>query len=120
MGGEEVDSRFGAECAAVRTHGCQGVERVGCAEDSSAERDVLAGKASRVSGTVPMLVVVVDVHDRLTQVPQRREDIDAYANVPANVVELFRSEAAWLVEHGFSEADLADVVQAASEPDLFD
>src|SRR6478672_7499069 len=68
LGREVVDGCLGRERSTVGADRRQSVECIGSAQDTAAERDGLTGKAARVAGAVPVLVMVVDVEDRLAQV----------------------------------------------------
>src|SRR2546423_3098508 len=59
----------------IRTLGGERVERISGAKDPGAERNFLSSEAERIAGAVPMLMMVLDVLERLLDVKQRREDV---------------------------------------------
>src|SRR5664279_5181101 len=81
----------------------------------AAEGDRVAREAPRISGAIEVLMMVLDVVEHGPEMAERREDLDADADVVAHVILLVRRETGGFVEHRFARADLADVVQAAGE-----
>ena len=73
---EVLDRRQRRKRVAIGAFGGERVEGVGGAEDPPAERDLLAGQPVRISGPVPVLVVVRDVVERSLDVVERREDVE--------------------------------------------
>ena len=105
-----------AECPA-RSHR---VECVARGEDAPANGDVLPDEASRVARSIIVLMVVLDVGERDRHVLEWREDLHADAHMFLHVRKFFGRERARLVQHGFADADLANVVQAARQTDVLD
>jgi hypothetical protein len=100
--------------------GGERVERIGRGQDAASKGDRVAREAPRVPGAIEVLVMVVDEVENGSEVPQRREDLDADAHVIAHVILLFRRESRGFVEHRFARADLADVVQTARQAHALD
>src|SRR5512144_1261613 len=115
MCGEVVDRRFRCERLPIGAHGRQCVERVGGAEDATSERDVFPGEAAWVSGAVPVLVMVVDVQHRVTEMAKRAQDVHANPDMPTDVVEFLSRQWSGFVQYRLADADLAHIVKAAGE-----
>src|SRR2546423_5579048 len=65
-----------------------------------------------------MLVVVLDVLERLGDMEQRRQNIEPDLYVPLDVIVLLRREPVWLVEDVLPDANFADVVQSTGNPQI--
>jgi hypothetical protein len=68
IGAEVVEGSEGLQGLAVGALGCKCVERVGCTEDSGAERNRFARQSEWIADSIPTLVVVLDVLERLLDV----------------------------------------------------
>ena len=112
---EMLESRQRLQRLTIGALGREGVERISGAEDSGPHRDGFAGQALRIAGPIPALMVVLDVLEGLLDVKERREDVEADLNVALYVLELFGSKAIRLVEDGFPDSDLPDVVEPAGD-----
>ena len=107
-------------CVLVGALAGQRVEHVGDGDDPSAERDVVGHAAGRVPGAVPALVVVQgDLGGELDERrAAARQDLGAHGGVRLHDVELFGGQRARLQQDRVGHGHLADVVQAAGQPEL--
>jgi len=113
IGAEMIEGRQGLQWLAVGALGCKCVERVGCAEDSSAQWNRFARQTEWIADSIPTLVVVLDILERLLDVKEWREDVEPYAHVLLDVFELIGGEPSRLVEDCLAYANLAHVVKTA-------
>src|SRR6476619_6215575 len=114
-----VQRRHRLERLSVRPLGSEGVKSVGRTQNAGPERDILTGQTKRVPCAIPMLVVVLDVLEGLLDVEERGENVQADLHVPLDVLEFLEREAVRLVQNGFADADLTDVVEASGDPEIF-
>ena len=100
---------------AVGPGGGHRVVGLGDSEDPRLERDRLAADAAGIAVAVGLLVAV---EDPLADVGQLAgaEDPAGHLGVAADLVPLGRRERPGLVEDRVGDADLADVVQHAGQP----
>src|SRR5439155_26067443 len=69
----------------------KGVECVGVAKNSGAERNVFPYQTQWIACAIPMFVVVLDVLERLPDVKERRKDVETYFHMLFDVLEFFSS-----------------------------
>lgn len=113
---EDLGAGHGGAVGAVGGHG---VERIREAHDARGEGDRLAGKAVRVAAAVVTLVVVEDSGEDILEHGDVLEYAVADLGVELDEGKLVVGETAGLAEHGFRDADLADVVHQARDVDAF-
>ena len=92
-------------------------ERVGHREDPADQRDVVAGEAVEIAATVDPLVVVPDAGSHGVDVGDVADDHVAERDVLLHDLELLVGQLAGLAQHLVGDADLADVVEQARDPD---
>ena len=107
-------------CFFVRAFGSDGVVGVGDADDAGAERNVRAGEAVGIAGAVEELVMVKDDLLDAAEDAERLEDFCAEVDVGLHRLPLIGVERAALIEDGFGDADLANVVEDAGQANLLD
>lgn len=112
------DRRHWLEWLAVGALRGEGIEGISGAKNPGTQRNRFSRQAQGVSGTIPVLVVVLDVFQRLPDMEQRLEDLQPDPDVLLDVLELFGSEATRLVENGFADADFADIVKSAGDAQI--
>src|SRR5450756_420997 len=115
---EMIQGCEGLQRLAIGALGSKRVERVGCAEDSGAQRNRFARQTEWIADSVPTLVVVFDVLERLLDVKEGREDVEPYPHVLLDVLELIGGEPSRLVEDCFAYSNLADVVKTARNSEV--
>src|SRR2546423_1646848 len=105
----------GLTVSSLRSQSIEGIRR---AKDAGPERDFLSCQAEGVPGAVPVLVMVLDVLERLLDVKERSKDIQSDLDVALDVLELLNCETIRLVEDGLTDANLADIMQASGNPQI--
>ena len=105
--------RQGRAVHAIAGHGAEGV---GYSNDASAERNGGTRDGCRVATTVPSFVVVAhdlgDLRHGLVHIQNGGADLA----VAAHLGHLVVGQTAGFEKHGIGDADLADVVQVAPNP----
>ena len=109
--------RLGCVVGARRSHGVVGVAD---GHDARADRDLRAAERVGVSLAVDAFVAGADELGDIMQGGGGGEDALADDWVAADVGPLVGVEGAGLVEDGFRDGDLADVVQLGGEADSLD
>ena len=105
--------------AAVRTVGRHRLERVGDEDDARLGRDLLAAEAVGIAAPVEVLVVMAHPTCFLLELG-RRHDRVTDSHVAAHLSDLVGAQPPGLPEDPVGDADLADVVQQAGEPEPLD
>src|SRR6266550_9312752 len=95
------------------------IESVGCGEDSGAEGNGFARQAEGITGTVPVLVVVLDVLERLLDMKEGRKNVEPDPHVLLDVLVLLRREPVGLVQNCLANSNLANVVETARHAQIF-
>src|SRR5216684_7324416 len=98
----------------VWTIGGHRVDGIRRADDPSEHRQVLSILSVRIALAVETFVVRADDYKLVGEHLQADEDVEPDDRVVAHLRELFVGELSSLLQHRIWNADLADVVQAAS------
>src|SRR4029077_5372016 len=116
---DEEPQRLGRpERRAVRALTGHRIERVGEAQDASAERDLLRDELGRIAGPVPALVLRDHDARGVAEERERRKDRLTERGMPSDDLALLLGEVTRGLEHLSVDAELTDVAQQGRDVEV--